>query len=55
VANIKGKVVAAMNYATHHFQESENGNYFENIQHFNFAYKLWVRKVDCNSLTGTKN
>ena len=41
-----------MNY----FWESENGNYFENMQHFNFTYIfIWVRKLDSDSFTGTKN
>jgi len=31
-------------------------NYFENIQHFSFTYIfIWVRKLDSNSLTKTKN
>ena len=38
------------------FWESEDGNYFENIQHFSFTYIfIWVRKFDSNSLTKTKN
>ena len=33
-----------------------NGNYFENIQHTSFTYIfIWVRKLDSNSLTKTKN
>jgi hypothetical protein len=31
-------------------------SYFENIQHFSFAYSfIWVRKLDSDSLTETKN
>ena len=38
------------------FYESENVNYFENIQHFSFTYIfIWVRKLDSDSLTKTKN
>ena len=38
------------------FRKSENRNYFENIQHFNFTYIfIWVRKLDFDSLTETKN
>jgi len=38
------------------FYESEKGNYFENIQHFSYAYIfIWVRKMDTDSLTETKN
>jgi hypothetical protein len=34
----------------------ENGNYFENIQNISFAYIfIWVRKLDSDSLTETKN
>ena len=34
----------------------ENGNYFENIQHNSFTYIFtWVRKLESNSLTKTKN
>jgi hypothetical protein len=34
----------------------EKGNYFENIKHFSFAYVfVWVRKLDSDSLTETKN
>jgi len=34
----------------------EIGNYFENIQHTSFTYIfIWVRKLDSNSLTKTKN
>ena len=37
-------------------EEEEEGNYFENIQHFSFAYIfIWVRKLDSDSLTETKN
>jgi len=39
-----------------YFKESENGNYFVNIQHFSFTYIfIWARKLDSNSLTKTKN
>jgi len=38
------------------FYEIEKGNYFENIQHFSFAYFfIWVRKLESDSLTETKN
>jgi hypothetical protein len=38
------------------FKESKNGNYFENIQHFSFAYIfIWIRKLDSDSFTETKN
>ena len=31
-------------------------NYFENIQHVSFAYMfIWVRKMDSDNLTETKN
>ena len=34
----------------------QNGNHFEIIQHFSFAYIfIWVRKLDFDSLTETKN
>jgi len=39
-----------------YFQESENGNHFEIIQHSSFAYIfIWVRELDFDSLTETKN
>jgi hypothetical protein len=36
--------------------KKENGNYFENIQHFSFTYIfIWIRKLDSDILTETKN
>jgi hypothetical protein len=38
------------------YEKSENGNYFENIQHTSFTYIfILVRKLDSNSHTKTKN
>jgi hypothetical protein len=38
------------------FRKVRTENYFENIQHFSFAYIfIWVRKLDSDSLTKTKN
>ena len=35
---------------------NENGNYFESKQHTSFTpIFIWVRKLDSNSLTKTKN
>ena len=38
------------------FRKVRTENYFENTQHFSFAYIfIWVRKLDSDSLTETKN
>jgi len=43
-------------YLENYVQESEKGNYFENIQHTSSIYTIiWARKLDSNSFTKTKN
>jgi hypothetical protein len=49
---IKNLCFNSGNYASY----NQNGNYFEIIQHFSFAYIfVWVRKLDFDGLTVTKN
>ena len=55
--NLIGKIFTInWYYYEDYFQESENGNHFEIIQHSSFAYIfVRVRKLDFDSLTETKN